>query len=98
MCVCVCVFAVARALPLSYTRVFVCVSVRRRSRAAGVFVVVEEGCSLGTQRLRHWAPLRQESQLASYLAPSLGPPSVLDLLTGSDLFLRHDASVDTDSH
>lgn len=82
--VCVCAFAVARALPPSHTRVLV--SVRRRSRAAGVFVVVEEGWSLGTKRLRHWAPLRQESQLASHLAPSLGPPSVTHLLTGSDLF------------
>lgn len=68
MFVCMSVFIVARALPLSYTREFVSAIWRRR--AAGVFVLVKEGCSLGTQRLRQWAPLRQESQQA----PSLGPP------------------------
>lgn len=73
---CECVFTVARALPLLCPSVFVfvCVSVRRSSRAAGVFVVMEEGCSLGTLRLRHWAPFRQESQWTSHPAHSLGPP------------------------
>lgn len=69
-----CLFAVARALLLSYTPVFMCACAGWWSRAAGAFVVVEEGWSPGTKRLRDWAPLRQESQRYTYLAPSLGSP------------------------
>lgn len=73
---CVCAFAVARALPPSYTPVFLNVCVWWRSKAAGAFVVVQQGWSQGTTRLRHGGPFRQESH--SSTQPKIF--SVLDLI------------------
>lgn len=93
------VFIVAEALPLPYTREFLCV--RRRSRAAGVFVVMEGGCSLGTKRLGQWAPLRRESQPVSHLAPDLGllfRSISYPLIWLNFSFSRSESSVGTTSH
>lgn len=67
VCVCVCAWA------------SVCERERWRSKAAGAFVVVQEGWSLGTTRLRHGAPFRQESH--SSTQPKI--LSVLDLIISS---------------